>query len=201
MNVVQKFENRQLEKLQESKDIPAFNPGDTIKVNVRVKEGTRERIQAFEGVCISRKGSGLNENFTVRKISYGEGVERVFPLWSSRIDSIELIRTGSVRRAKLYYLRELRGKKARIAERTSGHGMEKPEEAAEKEQLSKTAKRKAKQAEKAEAKAQARAKIEAEKEVKRKAAEEEKKAAEDAAKAEAEAAKAEAPAEETKSEE
>jgi len=178
MNVVQKFENRQLEKLQESKKIPDFNPGDTIKVNVRVKEGSRERVQAFEGVCISRKGSGMNENFTVRKISYGEGVERVFPLWSSRIDSIELVRTGSVRRAKLYYLRDRRGKSARIAERTTGHGMEKPEEAAEKEQLSKTAKRKAKQAEKAEAKAQARTKIEAEKEAKRKAAEEEKKAAE-----------------------
>lgn len=191
MNTVQKFENRQLEKLQSGKEIPAFHPGDTIKVNVRVKEGTRERIQAFEGVCISRSGAGLNENFTVRKISYGEGVERVFPLWSNRIDSIELIRTGSVRRAKLYYLRDLRGKAARIAERTSGHGMDTGEDEADQE-LSKTAKRKAKKAAKDAARAEARAKIEAEAEAKRKAAEAEKKAAEEEAKkaAEAEAAAA-----------
>lgn len=122
MNTLQKFEARQLEKLKAAKNIPAFNPGDTIKVNVKVREGSRERIQAFEGVCIARKGSGLNETFTVRKISYGEGVERVFPLWSSRVDSIELMRTGSVRRAKLYYLRARRGKSARIAERARGQG-------------------------------------------------------------------------------
>ncbi len=128
MNTVKKFEAKQLEKLQSEKTIPEFGPGDTVKVNVRVKEGTRERIQAYEGVCISRKGSGLNENFTVRKISYNEGVERVFPLWSSRVDSIELVRRGSVRRAKLYYLRDRRGKSARIAERTTGHGIEKREE-------------------------------------------------------------------------
>ncbi|MGH1377630.1 MAG: 50S ribosomal protein L19 [Alphaproteobacteria bacterium] len=125
MNILQKFEAKQLEELKSKKEIPNFGPGDTVKVNVKIKEGTRERIQAYEGVCISREGGSVNENFTVRKISYGEGVERVFPLWSTRIDSIELIRRGSVRRAKLYYLRDLRGKKARIAERTTGHGIEK----------------------------------------------------------------------------
>ena len=125
MNILQKFEAKQLEELKSKKEIPNFGPGDTVKVNVKIKEGTRERIQAYEGVCISREGGSINENFTVRKISYGEGVERVFPLWSTRIDSIELIRRGSVRRAKLYYLRDLRGKKARISERTSGHGIDK----------------------------------------------------------------------------
>ncbi len=128
MNTLQKFEAKQLQKLQSEKEIPNFGPGDTVKVNVKVKEGTRERIQAYEGVCIARGGSGINESFTVRKISYGEGVERVFPVWSSRVDSIELVRRGSVRRAKLYYLRERRGKSARIAERTTGHGIEKREE-------------------------------------------------------------------------
>lgn len=124
MNTLQKFEARQLEKLQDTKDVPNFGAGDTIKVNVKIKEGTRERIQAFEGVCIAREGSGINESFTVRKISYGEGVERVFPLWSSRVDSIDLVRRGSVRRAKLYYLRDRRGKAARISERTTGHDIE-----------------------------------------------------------------------------
>ena len=128
MNILEKFENRELEKMQADKQVPAFGPGDTLKVNVRVKEGTRERIQAYEGVCIARKGTGINENFTVRKISYGEGVERVFPLWSTRIASVELLRRGSVRRAKLYYLRELRGKSARIVERTAGHDIEKKDE-------------------------------------------------------------------------
>tara|TARA_R110001592_G_scaffold16881_20_gene71814 strand:+ start:2385 stop:2813 length:429 start_codon:yes stop_codon:yes gene_type:complete len=124
MNTLQKFEAKQLEQLQTTKEIPKFDPGDTIKVNVKVKEGTRERIQAYEGVCIAREGAGINESFTVRKISYGEGVERVFPLWSSRVDSIELVRRGSVRRAKLYYLRDRRGKSARISERTTGHDIE-----------------------------------------------------------------------------
>ncbi|MCB9963580.1 MAG: 50S ribosomal protein L19 [Rhodospirillales bacterium] len=124
MNILQKFEAKELAKYTEGKTIPQFSPGDTVKVNVKVKEGTRERIQAYEGVCISRKGHGINASFTVRKISLGEGVERVFPLHSPRIDSIELVRRGSVRRAKLYYLRDLRGKKARIAERTTGHGIE-----------------------------------------------------------------------------
>ncbi|MDH5723541.1 MAG: 50S ribosomal protein L19 [Alphaproteobacteria bacterium] len=145
MNTLQKFEAKQLEKLQESKNIPDFSPGDTIKVNVKVKEGTRERIQAYEGVCIARGGNGINQSFTVRKISYGEGVERVFPLWSSRVDSIELVRRGSVRRAKLYYLRDRRGKSARISERTTGHGLEIKEESAGKKKPSKaTSKKKAK---------------------------------------------------------
>jgi large subunit ribosomal protein L19 len=124
MNTVQKFEAKQVAKLREGKTIPEFAPGDTLKVGVRIKEGERERVQSYEGICISRAGSGLNETFTVRKISYGEGVERVFPLWSSTVASIELVRRGSVRRAKLYYLRDLRGKSARISERTTGHGME-----------------------------------------------------------------------------
>ncbi len=125
MNILEKFEAKQLEKLKTTKEVPAFGPGDTVKVNVKIKEGTRERIQAYEGVCISREGGGINENFTVRKISYGEGVERVFPLWSNRIDSIELIRRGAVKRAKLYYLRDRRGKSARIKERTTGHDIDK----------------------------------------------------------------------------
>jgi len=106
--------------LSEDSDIPEFSPGDTVRVRVKVVEGTRERLQAFEGVCIGRRNRGVNSSFTVRKISYGEGVERVFPLYSPRIDGIELIRRGDVRRAKLYYLRGLRGKRARIAEKTTG---------------------------------------------------------------------------------
>jgi large subunit ribosomal protein L19 len=124
MNVLQKLEQDQITALTSAKQIPSFSAGDTLKVNVKVVEGTRERVQAFEGVCIGKKNAGLNSSFTVRKISYGEGVERVFPLYSPRIDSIELVRRGDVRRAKLYYLRGLRGKKARISERTSGHGIE-----------------------------------------------------------------------------
>lgn len=124
MNVLQKFEAKQLVGLKATKQIPAFSPGDTLKVNVKIVEGTNERIQAYEGVCIAREGAGMNESFTVRKISYGEGVERVFPLYSPRVDSIEVLRRGSVRRAKLYYLRDRRGKSARIVERTSGHGMD-----------------------------------------------------------------------------
>jgi large subunit ribosomal protein L19 len=117
MNTLQKFEAAQVAKLTAGKTIPDFRAGDTIKVNVKIVEGTRERIQAYEGVCIAREGHGVNESFTVRKISYGEGVERVFPLLSPRIEAIELIRRGTVRRAKLYYLRGLRGKKARIVEK------------------------------------------------------------------------------------
>lgn len=125
MNILQKFEARALEKVQEgAKAIPQFSPGDTLKVNLKIREGDRERIQVYEGICIGRAGNGVNANFTVRKISYGEGVERVFPLFSPRIDSIELVRRGSVRRAKLYYLRDRRGKSARISERTTGHGLE-----------------------------------------------------------------------------
>ena len=116
MNLIKTLEKEQMAKLSAGKEIPDFAPGDTVLVNVKVKEGERTRVQAYEGVCIGRSGSGLNENFTVRKISYGEGVERVFPLYSPMIDSIKLVRRGSVRRAKLYYLRGLRGKKARITE-------------------------------------------------------------------------------------
>ena len=117
MNIIEKVEKQQLEKLSSGKQIPDFNPGDTIKVDVKVVEGTRERIQAFEGVCIARGGKGINESFTVRKISYGEGVERVFPLFSPKIALITLVRKGKVRRAKLYYLRDRRGKAARIVEK------------------------------------------------------------------------------------
>jgi large subunit ribosomal protein L19 len=115
MNLIQELEQEQIKKL--GKEIPDFGPGDTVVVNVKVVEGERSRVQAYEGVCIGRSGHGLNENFTVRKISYGEGVERVFPLHSPMIDSIKLLRRGKVRRAKLYYLRGRRGKSARITER------------------------------------------------------------------------------------
>ena len=115
MNIIQELEKEQVAAL--NKDIPVFDPGDTVQVNVKVVEGTRERIQAFEGVCIARGGEGITESFTVRKISYGVGVERVFPVHGPLIDSIKVIRRGRVRRAKLYYLRSRRGKSARIAER------------------------------------------------------------------------------------
>src|SRR5262249_22263716 len=118
MNLIEELEREQIAKLSAGKEIPDFGPGDTVLVNVKVVEGERTRIQAYEGVCIGRAGRGLNESFTVRKISYGEGVERVFPLYSPMIDSIRLVRRGKVRRAKLYYLRGRRGKSARIAERT-----------------------------------------------------------------------------------
>ena len=117
MNLIQQLEKEQVAKLSAGKDIPEFGPGDTVVVNYKVVEGERARIQAYEGVCIGRSGAGLNENFTVRKISYGEGVERVFPLYSPMIDSIKVVRRGKVRRAKLYYLRGRRGKAARISER------------------------------------------------------------------------------------
>ena len=120
MNIIDQIEAEQIEKLTAERKIPKFSPGDTVRVNVKVVEGTRERVQAFEGVCIARRNRGFNPAFTVRKISYGEGVERIFPLYSPRIDSIQLIRRGDVRRAKLYYLRGLTGKKARIAEKTTG---------------------------------------------------------------------------------
>jgi len=120
MNVIEEINKEQMDKLAAESNLPIFAPGDTLIVNVKVVEGTRERVQAFEGVCIARKNSGLNSAFTVRKLSYGEGVERVFPLYSPTIDSIEVVRRGAVRRAKLYYLRGLTGKAARIAEKTSG---------------------------------------------------------------------------------
>jgi large subunit ribosomal protein L19 len=117
MNLIQQLEKEQYDKLAATKQIPEFAPGDTVIVNVKVVEGDRTRVQAYEGVCIGRSGSGLNESFTVRKISYGEGVERVFPVMSPMIDSIKVVRRGKVRRAKLYYLRNLRGKSARIVEK------------------------------------------------------------------------------------
>jgi large subunit ribosomal protein L19 len=118
MNIIAELDQEQIAKLTASKEIPEFQPGDTVIVNVKVVEGDRSRVQAYEGVCIARNGGGLNQSFTVRKISYGEGVERVFPLYSPLIDSIKVVRRGKVRRAKLYYLRDRRGKSARIAERT-----------------------------------------------------------------------------------
>ncbi len=117
MDLIQELNKEQLEKLSAGKTIPDFGPGDTVIVNVKVVEGERSRVQAYEGVCIGRHGGGIHESFTVRKISYGEGVERVFPIYSPLIDSIKLVRRGKVRRAKLYYLRGLRGKSARIVEK------------------------------------------------------------------------------------
>lgn len=117
MNIVQKFEQQQVAKLVENKKIPEFRVGDTVTVNVKIVEGNNERVQAFEGVCIAKKNRGVHSSFIVRKISHGEGVERIFPLYSPRIDSIKLVRRGDVRRAKLYYMRDLTGKAARIAEK------------------------------------------------------------------------------------
>jgi len=186
MNVIEQLEAEEVARVTEGKTIPEFSPGDTLAVNVRIKEGDRERVQRYEGVCISRSGGGLQENFTVRKISFGEGVERVFPVVSPMIESIEVKRKGRVRRAKLYYLRDRRGKSARISERTTGHGIEQTVIA-----VSKTERKRQKEADKlarkeaaaAEREAQAKAKAEAEA-----AAAAEAKAAEEAAAAEAPAA-------------
>ena len=117
MNIIQKLEQQEVARLSAQRAVPEFSPGDTVSVSVKVVEGERSRLQAYEGLVIARSGHGVNENFTVRKISYGEGVERVFPIHSPMIDAIKVVRRGKVRRAKLYYLRALRGKKARIAER------------------------------------------------------------------------------------
>lgn len=169
-NTLQKFEARQREKLSGNKEIPQFSVGDTLKVNIKIKEGERERVQAYEGLCIARFGSenNINASFTVRKISLGEGVERVFPLFSPSIESIELIRRGDVRRAKLYYLRDRRGKSARITERTTGHGLEveateddgltKTQKTAKKQEAKKVASAEARKAQEAKAKAKADAK-------------------------------------------
>ncbi len=124
MNIIQELEKEQIEKLSATRTLPEFAPGDTVIVNVKVTEGDKTRVQAYEGVCIARSGRGLHESFTVRKISYGEGVERVFPLYAPAIDSLKVVRRGKVRRAKLYYLRNLRGKKARIVEATGATGAE-----------------------------------------------------------------------------
>jgi len=124
MNLIQQLEQEEAVRVLGDKKIPEFSPGDTLTVNVWIREGDLQRVQRFEGVCIARSGGGLNENFTVRKISFGEGVERVWPVYSPLIESIEVKRKGKVRRAKLYYLRDRRGKSARIAERTTGRGIE-----------------------------------------------------------------------------
>ena len=116
MNIIENIEKEQIEKLMEGKNMPTFKPGDTLRVHTKVKEGDRERIQVYEGVCIARKNDGLNSSFTVRKISFGEGVERVFPLYSPNVAKIEVSRIGKIRRAKLYFLRALRGRSARIAD-------------------------------------------------------------------------------------
>ena len=119
MNTIEEIENENIKNLTKDKDIPSFNPGDTVKVQVKVVEGQRERLQAFEGVCIAKKNRGINSSFTIRKISFGEGVERTFALYSPVVSSIKVIRSGKVRRAKLYYLRDRKGKSARIAEKIS----------------------------------------------------------------------------------
>lgn len=145
MNIIEQLDQEQIGKLTSDKSIPEFSPGDTVRVNVKVIEGSRERVQAFEGVCIGRKNRGISSSFTVRKISYNEGVERIFPLYSPMIQSVELIRRGDVRRAKLYYLRGRRGKSARIAEKTSGAaGKAAASERAEASAAKKAASRKAK---------------------------------------------------------
>jgi large subunit ribosomal protein L19 len=131
MNMIQTLEKEEADRLLAKRAIPEFQPGDTLRVNVRIKEGERERVQAYEGVCIARAGEGHHENFTVRKISFGEGVERVFPVMSPMIESIEVKRRGAVRRAKLYYLRDRRGKSARIAERSAGVKTDAKDDAAE----------------------------------------------------------------------
>ena len=131
MNVIEQLEKAQIAKLAAARPVPDFGPGDTLRVKLKVVEGSSERIQVFEGVCIARKNAGLGSAFTLRKISYGEGVERIFPLYSPRISDIEVVRRGRVRRAKLYYLRQLTGKRARIAERTTGaRAAVRPDEAA-----------------------------------------------------------------------
>ena len=122
MNIIETLDAEEVARVSEGKSIPEFSPGDTLRVNVKIKEGERERVQAYGGVCIARSGGGINANFTVRKISFGEGVERVFPLYSPNVESVTVVRKGKVRRAKLYYLRDRRGKSARIAERTDGRG-------------------------------------------------------------------------------
>ena len=138
MNIIQELEKEQVDKLTAARPVPEFAPGDSLRVNVKVVEGTRERIQAFEGVCIGRKNDGLNSSFTVRKISYGEGVERIFPLYSTSIAGIDVVRRGDVRRAKLYYLRGRSGKSARIAERVEPRVSKKDAKPAEAPQAAET---------------------------------------------------------------
>jgi len=157
MNIIEQFEKEQMEKLTAEKQVPEFSAGDTLKVHVKVVEGTRERIQVYEGVCLARKNAGLNSAFTVRKLSFGEGVERVFPLYSPNVAEIEVVRRGDVRRAKLYYLRGRTGKSARIAEKTTGFSGKVSSAEAAQARTEKAA-RDAKAREKAQAKAEAAAK-------------------------------------------
>ncbi|WP_310621931.1 50S ribosomal protein L19 [Flexibacterium corallicola] len=148
MNIIEQLDAEEMARIEENRKLPEFSPGDTVRVLVRVTEGTRTRVQAYEGVCIARSGGGINESFTVRKISYGEGVERVFPIFSPMVEGVEVIRRGRVRRAKLYYLRERRGKSARIVEATNARAKRLNEKARE----AAAAVKAAKEAEKAAAK-------------------------------------------------
>jgi len=195
MNIIQQLEKEQRDALVEKRPIPDFSHGDTVKVWVKIQEGSKERLQAYEGVVIARGGAGLMENFTVRKISYGEGVERVFPSYSPNIDRIEIMKRGKVRRAKLYYLRDRRGKSARIFESTNARTRK--IEAGERQAMIEA--RAAQEAEREAAAAQLAAETAAREAEEAKAAAEAAKAAEAAA-AEASAAEAEAPAEELKAE-
>jgi len=153
MNLIQQIEQAEMAAIAAKRELPSFEPGDTVRVHVRVTEGTRTRLQAYEGVVIARKGSGLQESFTVRKISYGEGVERVFPMYSPMVEQVEVVRRGSVRRAKLYYLRGRRGKSARIAEATNVRAKRLNEEAREVAATEKAQAQAAKEAAAAEARA------------------------------------------------
>lgn len=189
MDIIRQLEAEQAAKIEAKRKLPEFQPGDTVRVQVRVTEGTRTRVQAYEGVCIARAGSGLHENFTVRKISYGEGVERVFPIYSPLVEAVEIVRRGKVRRAKLYYLRDRRGKSARISENTGVRARKLND--AERDALN--AEKARIEAEKIAA-AEALAAEKAAAEAAEKKAAEEKAAAEAAEKKAAEAAAAEAPA-------
>ncbi|MEP2703582.1 MAG: 50S ribosomal protein L19 [Roseibium sp.] len=151
MNIIEQLNAEEMARIEAQRKLPEFSPGDTIKVNVKVTEGTRTRTQAYEGVCIARSGGGINESFTVRKISYGEGVERVFPIFSPMLEGVEVVRRGKVRRAKLYYLRDRRGKSARIVENTNVRSKRLNDEVRAEINAEKAAKAEAKQAEKAAA--------------------------------------------------
>ncbi len=151
MNIIEQLDKEQMAKIEEARKLPEFSAGDTVRVNVKVTEGTRTRTQAYEGVCIARSGGGLNESFTVRKISYGEGVERVFPVYSPMLEGVEVIRRGKVRRAKLYYLRDRRGKSARIVEATNARARRLNDEARAEAHAAREAAAAAKQAAKEEA--------------------------------------------------
>ncbi|WP_029060719.1 50S ribosomal protein L19 [Labrenzia sp. DG1229] len=151
MNIIEQLNAEEMAKIEAQRKLPEFSPGDTVRVNVKVTEGSRTRTQAYEGVCIARSGGGINESFTVRKISYGEGVERVFPIYSPMLEGVEVVRRGKVRRAKLYYLRDRRGKSARITENTNVRSKRLNEEARAEAAAVKVAKAEAKKAQQAAA--------------------------------------------------